>query len=70
MFLFADEQVKTRWLEGEVEELNEVWRTKHNQTEEVTERASEELARAKLIKRGADHDLMQALKSVTDMKTS
>ena len=53
-----------------MEELNEVWRTKHNQTEEVTERASEELARAKLIKRGADHDLMQALKSVTDMKTS
>ena len=29
---------------------------------------SEELARAKLIKRGADHDLMQALKLVIDMK--
>ena len=58
MFLFADEQVKTRRLEGKVKELNEALRTKHNQTEEVTERASEELARAKKIKRGADCDLM------------
>ena len=51
-----------------MKELNEALRTKHNQTKEVIERASEELARAKLIKRGADHDLMQALKSVTNMK--
>ena len=58
MVLFAEEQIKTWWLEGEVKELNEALRTKHNQTEEVTERASEELARAKLIKRGADRDLM------------
>ena len=29
---------------------------------------SEELTRAKLIKWGADRDLMEALKSVTDMK--
>ena len=44
MFLFVDEQVKTWRLEGEVKELNEALRAKHNQTEEVTERASEELA--------------------------
>ena len=69
MFLFVEEQVKTQRLEGEVKELNELLRTKHNQTKEVIERASEELAQAKLIKRGTDHDLMQALKSVTDMKT-
>jgi hypothetical protein len=29
---------------------------------------SEELARAKLIKRGADRDLMQAMKTVTDVQ--
>jgi hypothetical protein len=69
MFLFADEQVKTRRLEGEVKKLNEALRTKHNQIEEVTEWASEELALAELIKQGADRDLMQALKSMTDMKT-
>ena len=51
-----------------MKELNEALRTQHNQSEEVTERASEELARAKLIKRGTDHGLMQALKSVNDMK--
>ena len=51
-----------------MKELNEALRTHHNQFEEVTERASEELTQAKLIKWGADHDLMQALKSVNDMK--
>ena len=51
-----------------MKELIEALRTKHNQTEEVTERASGELARAKLIKWGAYRDLMQALKSVNDMK--
>ena len=30
---------------------------------------SEELAQAKLIKHGANQDLMQALKSVKDLKT-
>ena len=65
---FAEEQIKTWLLEGEVKELTKALRTKHNQTEELTERASQELARAKLIKRGANHDLMQALKLVNDMK--
>ena len=51
-----------------MKELTKAPRTKHNQTKEVTEQESEELARAKLIKRGTDRDLMQALKSVTDMK--
>ena len=43
---FAEEQIKTWSLEGEVKELTKALRTKHNQTEEVIERASEELARA------------------------
>ena len=64
MVLFVEEQIRTRRLEGKVKELNEALRTKHNQTEEVIERASEEHIRAKLIKWGVDRDLMQALKSV------
>ena len=50
MVLFVEEHIRNRWLEGEVKELNEALRTKHNQTKELTERASEELTRAKLIK--------------------
>jgi hypothetical protein len=42
-------------------------RSKHNDLEEVTERASEELAQAKLIRCSADQDLMQPLKSVKDL---
>jgi hypothetical protein len=52
-----------------VKELNEALKTVHNQAKEVTDRASEELARAKLIKRGADRDLMHALKSINNLKT-
>jgi len=37
-------------------------RTSHNKVEEVTTRAEEELALAKLIRRGADKDLVQAQK--------
>jgi len=43
---FAKEQIRTQRLEGKVKELTKGLRTKHNQTEEVIERASEELARA------------------------
>ena len=43
MFLFADEQIKTQRLVGEVKDLNEALRTQHNQVEEVIEQASEEL---------------------------
>jgi undecaprenyl pyrophosphate synthase len=60
--------VKTQRLEGKVKDLNETLRTQHNQAEEVTERVSEDLAQAKLIKHGADRDLMQAMKTVTDMQ--
>ena len=58
MVLFTEEQIRIQRLKGEVKELNEAQRTKHNQTEEVTEQASEELAWAKLIKQVADRDLM------------
>jgi hypothetical protein len=68
MPLFADEQVKTRRLENDVKDLNESLRTQHNQVEEVTDWASEELDQTKLIKQGADRDLMQAMKTVTDVQ--
>ena len=55
---FAEEHIRTRLLEDEVKELNETLRTQHNQFKEVTKRVSEELAQAKLIKHGANRDLM------------
>ena len=39
-------------------------RTNHNRAEEVITRAEEELTLAKLIRRGADRDLVQAQKTV------
>ena len=39
-------------------------RTNHNRAEEVITRAEEELALAKLIRRGADGDLVQAQKTI------
>jgi hypothetical protein len=44
-------------------------RSKHNDLEEVTEWASEELACAKLIRCSADQDLVQTLKLVKDLTT-
>ena len=42
-------------------------RTSHNKAEEVITQAEEELALAKLIRRGADRDLVQAQKTVEDL---
>ena len=39
-------------------------RTSHNKAEEVITRAEEELTLAKLIRRGADKDLVQAQKTI------
>ena len=39
----------------------------HNRAEEVITRAEEELALAKLIRRGADRDLVQAQKTIQDL---
>jgi hypothetical protein len=51
-----------------VKDPNESLRTQHNQAEEVIEQVSEEFAWAKLIKHGVDRDLMQAMKTVTDVQ--
>ena len=42
-------------------------RTNHNQAEEVITRVEEELTLSKLIRRGADRDLMQAQKTIQDL---
>ena len=42
-------------------------RTNHNKAEEVITQAEEELALAKLIRRGADRDLVQAQKTIQDL---
>ena len=42
-------------------------RTNHNRAEEVITRAEEELVLAKLIRRGADRDLVQAQKTIEDL---
>ena len=42
-------------------------RTSHNKAEEVITHAEEELALAKLIRRGADKDLVQAQKTIEDL---
>ena len=42
-------------------------RTNHNKAKEVITRAEEELALAKLIRHGADRDLVQAQKTVEDL---
>jgi hypothetical protein len=49
--------------------MTDTLRSKHNELEEVTEWASGELARSKLIRCSADQDLVQALKSIKDLNT-
>jgi hypothetical protein len=41
----------------------------YNRAEEVTKCAEEELALAKLIRRGTDHDLVQAKKTIEDLSS-
>ena len=42
-------------------------RNSHNRAEEVITHAEEELALAKLIRHGADRDLVQAQKTIQDL---
>ena len=42
-------------------------RTSHNKDEEVITQAEEEITLAKLIRRGADRDLVQAQKTIEDL---
>ena len=54
---------KQKLLEG-IEEMKTLVHTSHNKAEEVISHAEEELALAKLIRHGADKDLVQVQKTV------
>ena len=60
-------RVEKQKLSEGIEEMNTLIRTNHNKAEEIITRAKEELALAKLIRRGADRDLMQAQKTIQDL---
>ena len=60
-------RVKKQKLSERVEEMRTLVRTSHNKAEEVITHAEEELALAKLIRRGADRDLVQAQKTIEDL---
>jgi chromosome segregation ATPase len=49
---------------NKLEAIKAIVQFKYNQAEEVTEHAEEELALARLIRRGADRDLVQAKKTI------
>jgi hypothetical protein len=52
---------------GFVEEIKILVHNNHNRAEEVITRAEEDLALAKLIRRGADSDLVQVQKTIEDL---
>ena len=57
-------RVEKQKLSEGIEEIKTLIRTNHNKAEEVITRAEEELAFAKLIRHGADRDLVQAQKTI------
>ena len=54
-------------LSESIDEMKALVRSSHNKAEEVITHAKEELALAKLIRRGADIDLVQAQKTIEDL---
>ena len=56
-------RVEKQKLSEGIKEMKTLVRTNHNRAEEVITRAEQELALAKLIRRGADRDLVQAQKN-------
>jgi len=57
-------RVEKQKLSEGIEEMKILVRNNHNRAEEAISRAEEELALAKLIRRGADRDLVQAQKTI------
>ena len=57
-------RVEKQKLSEGIEEMKILVRTNHNKAKEVITQAKEELALAKLIRRGADRDLVQAQKTI------
>ena len=69
LFLLPDLalRVEEQKLSEGLEEMKTTARNSHNRAEEVITRAEEELALAKLIRRGADRDLVQTQKTIQDL---
>jgi len=57
-------RVEKQKLSESIDEMRALVRSSHNRAEEVITHAEEELALAKLIRRGADRDLVQAQKTI------
>ena len=66
MLVLALRVEKQKLSEG-IEEMKITVRNSHNRAEEVITRAEEELTLAKLIRRGADRDLVQVQKTIEDL---
>ena len=56
--VWSDLQRSNKRLLDDIEVMKVIVRSEHNRAEEVIERAEGELASAKLIRRGADRDLV------------
>ncbi|XP_066329795.1 uncharacterized protein [Miscanthus floridulus] len=57
-------RVEKQKLSESIDEMKALVRSSHNRAEEVNTHAEEELALARLIRRGADRDLVQAQKTI------
>jgi len=60
-------RVEKQKLSESIEEMKALVRSSHNKAEEVITHAEEELALARLIRRGADRDLVQAQKTIENL---
>ena len=60
-------RVEKQKLSESIDEMKALVRSSHNKAEEVITHAEEELALAKLIRRGADRDLVQAQRTIEDL---
>jgi len=66
-FVWSGLRRSNKQLLDDIEVMKVIVRSEHNRVEEVIERVEGELASAKLIRHGADRDLMQAKKSIEDL---
>ena len=60
-------RVEKQKLSKGIDEMKTLVHSSHNKAEEVITHAEEELTLAKLIRRGADRDLVQAQKTIEDL---
>ena len=60
-------RVEKQKLSESIDEMKALVRSSHNKAEEVITHAEEELALARLIRRGADRDLVQAQKTIENL---